>query len=371
MHLIKPKNLSFYIILLIVTSFSNENLNREYYKLINQANKDIYNTNFSNAKKNIIRAFNITDEPYYHDIYKLIYCNFKLNDSTDNIKLLNQLVIDKKINPKLLKHQLKRILTENEITNLEILAYKENNSVIRSELLELFDYDQQIRDYTECDKMKGGEIKTQCYKSKFAYRDSIDELNAKIFLDIIERNEIPSENKIGVYLRGTSLSYNQIFYILGIHFLQTNSKNEIFEIYSNGLEQNKFHPELFAAVNDFKFDNEKASYGKKLLSTTINNVANKRYKPFIHYTKSNMDSINNNRISIGIDSFRVFQKQVISDLLCKKDGDIIPIISFPRFTEYPPGLIKAAFEKEKMKMNSYEINSDLIYSECNCQNRVL
>lgn len=365
----------FYLYLLVgsmflVISFSYKDVNRAYYAQVNQANQNIYLNDFAGAKTNLENAFKENRQPYYHDIYKLIYCNSKLEIVDENLYLIKKLIHEKNVNPKLLKYQLNGLLTPLEIDSLNSYEYQEINSSLKKTLLELYDYDQSIRDYSECREIEDSKLQRKCFDRKFAFRDSIDAINAISFLKILNQYGIPSEDDLGVYLRGSSFRYNTLFFILGIHFLQTDSKEKIIELYKKGLEEGKFHPELYASVYDFMLDNAKVSPGRKFLSTTVNIVDKKWYKPFIYYTESNMDSINRNRNRIGLDSFHIFQKQVVSDLICKKGGKIIPIISYPRYSEYPAGIVELAFKKENMDLKPYEIGIDSISIECNCQNRV-
>jgi len=362
------------LFLIFVSFLENEPGNLDdYYLLINQSNRHLYYGNFMEAKRDLDRAFEINGNPYYHDIYKMIFCNSKVKESRDNLKWLKKLVEDKNIHPKLVKFQLKGLLSKSETAFLDNTIYIERKSDVKTELLKLIEIDQNIRDYSKCDSIADAQVGNNCMKNLFSKRDSVDEINALKFINIISAYGIPSENDIGVYLKGTDKteSFNNLFYIFGIHFLQTSSKDKIYDIFSRGLQEGKFHPELFGAIYDFRQDNEeKFSLGEKMLNSTIVKVDGKLYKPFIHYTTQNLDSINNNRICIGLDSFYIVQRQILSDLICEKQGKTIPIHSFPQFVDYSYGFVKAAFEKENMDLKTYELRTEIISKECKCTEKV-
>lgn len=360
-------------IIFISSSKNKSSSSDNYYLFVNQGDRNLYYANFTEAKRHLYLAFEINNNPYYHDIYKMILCNSKIKNGQDNLKWLEKLVEDKNIHPKLIKFQLKGLLSESDIKYLDTTTYVERRSVVKSELLKLMEIDQKIRDYSKCDSVADPQLKRKCLQNLFTIRDSVDEINALKFINLINTYGIPSENEIGVYLKGTDKteSFNNLFYIFGIHFLQTSLKNKIYDIFCRGLQEGKFHPELFGAIYDFKQDNEEAfNFGKKMLNTTIVKTDGKLYKPFIHYTTANLDSINNNRIKIGLDSFHIVQRQILSDLICQKQGNIIPMHSFPQFVDYPYSFVKAAFEKENMDLKAYELKTEKISNECKCIEKI-
>lgn len=298
----------------------------------------------------------------------MTFCNFKLDQAELNKHWLAKLVYDKHIDPELLKLRLRGMLTQEQLLYLTKVNYVVVENEVKSELLDLIAYDQSIRDFSSCDQLRG-EKRNSCLLNLFAIRDSIDHLNAKVFLSILEKYGIPSENDIGIYLdpEEPASTYNQLFYILGIHFNQTESREEIAKIYKQGLIGGMFSPELYGAVYDQYI--ERSSYGRKLLNTTIVYTNSKAYNPFVSFEPEFLDSINSNRIEIGLDSFHITQQQVLSDLNCKKSANIIPIHSFPQFEEYGYGLVKASFELEGAKLSERELDIPKLLKDNNCQKR--
>jgi hypothetical protein len=90
-----------------------------------------------------------------------------------------------------------------------------------------------------------------------------------------------------------------------------------------------------------------------------------------------MREVNTNRVSIGLDSFHIVQKQVACVYLYQKyhaaemEGKrIIRMEGFASMDAMDFGFVKWAFEQEKQDITRYELNVKRILDECNCAEKV-
>jgi len=355
-----------FIFFLCLCISHNFGANIDYYQIVNKANRAIYLNDFDEAKKQLDLGFSINSNPYHYDVYKWILCNSKSENKQENTKWLSFLVLEKKIPPTLLKHKLASFLTTEDVRFLDSMPYEASKSKIKTLLLDMIKKDQAIRDFSSCGNIydENQDSDKNCLKKLFARRDSLDEVHAKEFVGLMEKYGLPSENDLGVYLKGDVISsYNQLFYILGIHFAQTSYRAEIVGIYNKALDESKFHPELYGSFHEF-IQSQNFDFGKRLLHSPVSKVDERYYKPFIVYTESTLDSINENRLKIGLDSIHINRYQVLSDILCPTKRGEIKIISFPNIVEVPYWLVKGAFEKENRDLDNYLIDLITIKSAC-------
>ena len=85
-----------------------------------------------------------------------------------------------------------------------------------------------------------------------------------------------------------------------------------------------------------------------------------------------MRKVNTNRMSVGLDSFPISQKQIICTIIGTKklkNSPVMVMFQYPSTEELSYGFVKYAFEQAKMNMNTYKINTEKILKECKCEEK--
>ena len=238
-------------------------------------------------------------------------------------------------------------------------------------LKKIYQSDQEARPYDQVN-MKDPEIKKQVY----ARRDSTNKANFLKFEKLYQRYGFPTEEKVGIYYDEKS-KWSDKIYVLLLHFISNKDefyRNSIIEIMLKELKLGHIYPSDYASLIGRIYSNPKhRSPCNNFMENTISLVRGIAYKPFVFYSDSLMNEVNTNRISIGIDSFHISQKQVVCQRFGDKkfeDSNFIKMVPKAAAIQLPYGFVNQSFKELNMEMSSYEIDTNKINLECNCQKKI-
>ena len=260
-----------------------------------------------------------------------------------------------------------------------INSFRVKNKEFKNKLCDLFKEDQRIRSIPSFVKNNSvwyvKDSDTIDNKTFYNYRDSMDEINAALFLNMIASIGFPSEKKTGYFQyfldKNVPVPSTQehIISVLCLHFLSTKYQKEVVKQLNKSLIDGDIHPSTYASCMDYVWQNQTVKDSSlNYMNSTVNIVNDKYYTPFVYYSDSLMALVNMNRTRIGLDSFQISQKQIICNLICLDScsNNCVSIYNYVKLNNHNLGFIKAAFEKEKANLNDYEIKLDKIKTECPC-----
>lgn len=350
-----------------------------YFKYANLAARDLYANDFITASCDYETAFKHKVNPFYTDVKNAILANIKSGSTAKNLPLLNKLMVEKHMDTAQLFIDLPlRIFDPNNrnyILQLQTKTAAKNKtqSKLAAGLSRIYLQEQQL---LEAD-IRGVEL------NPFA-RDSLQKAKAKQhtqnvleFLQLCKEKGFPTEERVGVYYeQGTS--WAEVLYALCSAFMLTDQKEKLFELLETACRTGDLHPSQYASLMDRAFQNS----GRRIkelnfMNTPVVLCNGKAYRPFIYYSDSLMREVNTNRVSIGLDSFHIVQKQVACVYLYQKyhaakmEGKrIIRMEGYASMDAMDFGFVKWAFEQEKQDITKYELNVKRILDECNCAEKV-
>jgi hypothetical protein len=328
-----------------------------YFKFVNLAARAIHADNFPVAAQNYEEAFRHKPVPFFADLKNAFIVNSKCGLHEKNLVLLKFMLRDKGMDSAQVFRQLPRRIFD--ASGLDF-----------------------VRNFRE--KPKPG---TEIFKKAFynLYESYQADLNTTLphdhtperFFDLYAKYGFPSEEKIGCLNENGEEIWSGINNIVnGITYSKGQTAERMMKILQTEFENGNIPPSVLANCYDYAHQNltsRKAEYyfQNELLAMTGGKV----YRPFIYYTDSVMQVINTNRVSIGLDSFHVVQKQYVTGKFCTapecSDPSKISIqtVSYISNPQLPYGFVKAAFEKEKQDMSWYLMDVQSIASRCNCGNK--
>ena len=171
--------------------------------------------------------------------------------------------------------------------------------------------------------------------------------------------------------------WSEVVYILLRHFIQVEDveiMDKVDWIMQKAFYAGELHPSIYATLMELIGNQPDAPRpGYNFMKTAINLVMGEIYRPFVFYTDSLMQEVNTNRISIGLDSFHIAQKQVVCQYLGMQElGDkkFIKMVQYAQIDELPPGLVKMSCEAANVDYHSYKINTAKIMDKCRCEEKV-
>ena len=342
----------------------------KYYKYINLAARAIYKNDFLAASIGYDSAFLYKAHPDYVDLKNYIlvnsrYCLFDKNNTP--IRLL---MTEKKIDTTLLFFDLpKRVFSADNLVLINKLQGKlyKNKPVDNNQQKTL---GRMFARYTDAlDYIEHGGYSPDSMRMNNRRKDSLFYVNLTQFLTLYQETGFPTEEKIGVfYAKGQS--WASMIDLLFQPFLRSEEKEQILAILETQYRLGNLPPARYASLLDYS--NKYSKPPKKafnFMQTTVVLVNGEAYRPFVYYSDSLMQVVNTNRLSIGLDSFHVVQKQVICQYFCKyasQDSSIIMMAQYPTLRKESYGFVKWVFDQEKLDLSSCKINIAKILKECNC-----
>jgi hypothetical protein len=348
-----------------------------YYKYTNLAARAIYNNHFEEGSAFYDTAFMHKTNPFFEDLKNYILLNAKCGFSPKNDVPLSKLIIDKQVDTtQLFNHLPKRIFNHENLKTLHKLVKTQKKShlketVFQKSLRDIFTIDQEIRDY---DAISQKDYETR--KAIYARRDSVDQENFVRFEKLYDQYGFPGEDVTGVFYDNDH-QWAEVVYVLLRHFIQMGNEetsNKVLEMIRKALYAGELHPSIYATLMELIGNRPDAPRpGFNFMKTTINLVLGEIYRPFVFYTDSLMQEVNTNRISIGLDSFHITQKQVVCQYLGSKDlegKEFIKMVQYAQIDELPAGLVKKACDEANIDYHSYKINTAKIMDKCHCEEKV-
>ncbi len=146
------------------------------------------------------------------------------------------------------------------------------------------------------------------------------------------------------------------------------------QILNKALNAGKLHPTLYAPLLDgYDLTTSVRREGYNFLATTVFLVGSDVYRPFVFYSDSLMKDVNTKRISIGLDSFHITQKQVVCQNFGSqnlKDTTVISMVHYPQIATLPSGFVKMSAKEANVDLETYKINIPKILNECNCMAKI-
>ncbi|HMG16846.1 MAG TPA: hypothetical protein VK590_15425 [Saprospiraceae bacterium] len=347
-----------------------------YYHYINLSNRSIYNGDLANAALFLDSAFQYIKSPYFKDLQKRIILNWKLNMSEKNIQLLNFILKTKHIDTAQLKTLFPLELLTGFNTKVKPGKLSSQMKEFKYQLERIYQTDQEIKGYYDFKT-----IQTDNYipKAKREKQEMLELANADKFIKLIRKYGFPTENNIGYFIHDLSdptkikaIELSHVVDILFRNYLGTKFKEDALRILETAMTNHIIHPINYAHLKDHYNENIKSrkfNWGIQYLVPSVIRIDNAFYRPFVYYSKGLLDSVNNNRISIGLDSLHIEQHQIVSQQICG-DSTKANNLSIPTYTyinEYRLGFVKWAVEKEGRLMSDFIISTDKIKKECKCK----
>lgn len=348
-----------------------------YYKYTNLAARAIFDNNFGAASVHYDSAFIYKQYPFYEDLKKYILVNFKSGLFDKNGQALYHLIHHKKIDTAQLFAALpKRVFDDKNLKLINQLVKqrskgKASESALAMTLKDIYGIDQSVRDYNLFME-KSIESRNAIYAS----RDSVDAANFIKFEKLYAQYGFPDEESVGVFF-DSERQWANVISILLLHFTKTKdaeTAEKVMAIIKAALNSGKLHTSICASLLE---ENEMGAKDLKneyyFLSTTIHLVMGDVYRPFVFYTDSLMNTVNTNRIAIGLDSFHIMQKQVVCQFIGAKSNapmNIIPMAPYASINDLPPGLVKMSCDEANIDYHSYKINTAKIMDKCHCEEKV-
>lgn len=348
-----------------------------YYKFTNLAARAIYDNQFEKASVMYDTAFMHKANPFFEDLKNYILLNAKCGLSQKNEVPMHQLMINKQVDTAQLFIQLpKRIFSKENLATINKLVKaqkksKREETMFHKSLRDMFRIDQEIRDY---DGISQKDYETR--KAIYARRDSVDQENFSRFEKLYDQYGFPGEETIGVFYDNDH-QWGEVVYILLRHFVQLGNEetsDRVLRIIRNAFYAGELHPSIYATLMELIGNHPVAPRpGFNFMKTTMNLVLGEIYRPFVFYTDSLMQEVNTNRISIGLDSFHITQKQVVCQYLGSKDLEgkkFIKMVQYAQIDELPAGLVKMSCDEANIDYHSYKINTTKIMDKCRCEEKV-
>jgi hypothetical protein len=209
-------------------------------------------------------------------------------------------------------------------------------------------------------------------KQAYHRKDSTVTENVRWFIQICTEQGFPTEEKLGISYQSDLQWPNAVYLLLWNFTLSKNNREEIISLIEKEFYQGNIHPSMYASLCDLY--NENVQFPRpnfNFMNTTVCLVKEVPHRPFVYYSDSLMRLVNTNRISIGLDSFHISQKQVVCGNNYKAPNGLkmIKMANYPKIVAYSYGFVKSAFDKENLDMNDYKINTNKILSEAKCEEK--
>lgn len=349
-----------------------------YYIFVNKANRSIYSGDLNQAALDYDTAFSMVRIPYFRDLKNAIIVNWKLKESSKNQKLFELIINHKQLSILDFYEEFPKEVLQN--IQLKTVISSDFKSIqLKKELEQLYCDDQKARSFLNVPSDKSGKDREDFFKRSFKVRDSIDNVHAKMFLKIIKRYGFPSENNIGflfnVSCTDTINPRSELFLPLGVllsHFLATDQRASIKKSMDNALLNFEIHPINYANCYDHywtRSNKEKLEYGKLYIEPCIVEIDDIYYKPGIPYTKELLDSINNNRLKIGLDSIHIAQRQILARKICS--GPLrqksLGIPTYANIQQESLAFVTWVLNNAGEKLSNYKLNYAKVQNQCDCQ----
>ncbi|MBP6827689.1 MAG: hypothetical protein KA165_14095 [Saprospiraceae bacterium] len=332
-----------------------------YFKSVNLAARAIYDNDFAGASAHYEEAFRNKTYPFYADLKNAVIVNSKCGFFGKNNALLKILLDQKRIDTTQLFLELPpRLFDANNRAFIrtcrpEKNATRKNDDILKYEFYTIFSDDQ-------------GDVLTQ---------PDVNNVQSTRFIELYRKYGFPTEEKIGCFTEDHTENWQNI-QVLMQNFIKHRDADaeKILQILQTEFEKGNIPPSVLANCYDCKHDNSKEHGQEYYFQNELVVSTNKKtYRPFIYYSDSIMTVINTNRLSIGLDSFHVAQKQFICSKFCDIPGctdpksSTIQPVSYINISILPFGFVKAAFEKEKQDLAWYQIQTEAAAVKCACEKK--
>lgn len=349
---------------------------KAYYHYVNLSNRLIYIGDLSKAAIYLDSAFSNINVPYFKDLQKRVILNWKLNKSDKNIDLLNYIIKAKHIDTAQLRLLFPKEIINNFKTKLKPDRLSVKMQDFRYQLEWVFKTDQEIKGYYDDKILK---IDNNTTKAKKEKQELLELANANKFFNLIRKYGYPTEDNLSYFISNTedvanikSIELSSVMDILLRNYLGTKFKEDALRVLESAMANHLIHPVLYANLKDHYHQNLKDTrfnWGIQYLIPSVIIIDKAYYRPFVYYSKGLLDSINNNRISIGLDSLHIEQHQIVSQQICSDSLKYskMSIPSYAFIDQYHLGFVKWAVEKEGKTMNDFLINTSKIKRECKCE----
>lgn len=349
---------------------------KAYFHYVNLSNRSIYNGDLSNAAFYLDSAFSNLKTPYFKDLQRMVILNWKLNKSDKNIDLLNYIIKAKHIDTAQLRLLFPKEIINNFKTKLKPNRLTANMQDFRYQLEWVFKTDQEIKGYYDDKILKIDNNTTKAKKDK---QELLELANANKFFNLIRKYGYPTEDNLSYFISNIedvanikSIELSSVMDILLRNYLGTKFKVDALRVLESAMANHLIHPAIYAHLKDHYNENIKSkmfNWGNQYLIPSVIIIDKAYYRPFVYYSKGLLDSVNNNRITIGLDSLHIEQHQIVSQRICSDSlkYNKMGIPSYAFIDQYHLGFVKWAVEKEGKTMSDFLINIGKIKKECKCE----
>jgi hypothetical protein len=281
---------------------------RSYHFSCHKAENEIVSSKYDSGLELYLEAFKIDSVNLFaRDIYNAFACAVLLEKREIAYELLEKLVYKgfsltdtsskvSKMLKKLKSQDKERFSTFSELIYPKIRTHYESkiNQKYREFVLNLEPRDQEYR------KKPGGYKK---YMNEIMHMDS---LNCYEFIEWIQKEGFPNENKIGI-----DKDFSSPYYIVVHHHAQQFSRNKKRDLFSNilsdALQQGEVLPSDYVAYVDLLNDKSMPKYGTNYY---LIKLGNKKGWYYYNISTENERQIESNRFKIGLDSIRDYRSKL-------------------------------------------------------------
>jgi len=352
----------------------------KYYHYINLAARAIYINDFRTAATCYDSAFLFKKHPFFVDLKNYIIVNSKCAAYEKNGPAIQMLFSAKKCDTASLFQALpKRIFNAENLSLINKLQakFRWNNQPetnCQKTIRELYDIDQALL----LDFGGFNMLDRECAKEYYAKQDSVGHDNCVRFIAFCKQNGFPSEEDLGIYDAQNEERGNMVYMLLWNFISSKNlaDREAILPIIKQAIQDGNLHHSRGACLFDLVWNNSKVKDpGYDFLNTTIELLQGDAYRPFVIFNDSLMREVNTNRVSIGLDSFHIVQKQVI----CKYFGakktaageNFLGMAHYSNISDgVPLGFVKMAAQQANIDLSTYKIKTEKILGQCNCAEKV-
>lgn len=352
----------------------------QYYHHINQAARAIYINDFRAAATCYDSAFLFKKYPFFVDLKNYIIVNSKCAAYEKNEPVIQMLFAAKKCDTATLFQAIPRRVFSAENLSLinklqaKYLWEKQPENKCQKNIRELYEIDQALL----LDFGGFNMLDRECAKEYYAKQDSVGHDNCLRFMAFCKTYGFPSEEDLGIFTAQNDARSNMVYMLLWNIASSKNlaDRDAVLPIIIQAVQDGNLHPSRAGCLFDLLWHNTKVKDpAYNFLNTTIELLQGDAYRPFVFFNDSLMREVNTNRVSIGLDSFHIVQKQVVCQYFgAKKTAAGDNFLGMAHYSNIsagaPLGFVKMAFQQANIEISTYKINTEKILGQCNCLEKV-
>lgn len=282
------------IVLLCTNLYGQDKTFLKYYYLVNKAELLIIDGNYKAANRTYNVAFKQVEKPFARDYWNALICSNKINTKRKSFRLIKKLALK--------GFEIKNFNTESFANFKNKRLWKK----VEKKYDKWLDLHNRAIDTDLKEKMYSLQYSDQNIRYRYEiYKDSIRKVDSFIIKELIEifdKKGIIDENDIGINNPNTYLPH----YTLIRHHVLSYLMPRLGESLEKAVLDGRFSRKFYAM--NFSTDMDGIIFGKNYGNMAIVKIDGLLYH--IDYSKEELEIINKNRESIGLESYNEYVKKV-------------------------------------------------------------